>query len=61
MIVGCLWQTERYFDPNGNGVQGLVTFQTVPEPSSIVTLTTGLVGLAAAGAYRWRRLRKARA
>jgi hypothetical protein len=37
-----------------------VTFQgsTIPEPSSIVTLATGIAGLAVAGAYQRQRLRR---
>jgi hypothetical protein len=42
------------------GTEYQVTFQgsTLPEPSSIVTLATGIVGLATAGIYRRRRLRR---
>lgn len=37
---------------------GGIRFYSIPEPSSIVTLATGLLGLAAAAAYRRRRLHR---
>jgi hypothetical protein len=39
-------------------MQPPLTPSSVPEPSSIVTLATGLAGMAVAGIYRRRRLRR---
>jgi hypothetical protein len=37
---------------------GLTIAATLPEPSPIMSLATGLAGMAAVGIYRRRRLRK---